>query len=316
MRKTLLVFLLLFIVVVFAFLFYFRQQIGKPVGSSDHKVEVKIVAGQSSTEIANNLESKGVINSSWSFRLYLKFKKLALKTGDYLIPANSTEVQVADIFSTGSHQVIKVTIPEGWRAEQIAAYLYDKAKIDPAEFLAKTKNLDGKLFPDTYDLSDTPTADEVITKMVDDYNIRTTGLVVNDNILSIASIVEREAANDADRAAIAGVFINRQKIGMKFESDVTVEFQKDTNNYPSFGINNYRFWRALLSGETKTVVGPYNTYLYSGIPGPICNPGLASIEATLNPTPSSYYFFIYGNDGKLHLAKTQAEQNANITKYL
>ncbi|MCX6810569.1 MAG: endolytic transglycosylase MltG [Candidatus Berkelbacteria bacterium] len=309
------VFLFIFIVLVFAFLFYFRQQIDKPASSSNTK-EIKITDGQSSAQISDNLSSKYLINSSWSFRLYLKFKKLTIKTGDYLIPANLNEVQIAEILSKGDHQVIKITIPEGWRAEQIAAYLFDKAKIDPTEFLAKVKDLDGKLFPDTYELTDKPTADEVIAKMTDDYNARTAGLDPSDNVLSIASIVEREAANDADRAVIAGVFINRQKIDMKFESDVTVQFQKDSNNYSSVGVLNYKFWRALASGDTKTISGSYNTYLYAGIPGPICNPGLASIKATLNPATHNYYYFIYGKDGKLYLAKTQAEQQANVNKYL
>jgi UPF0755 protein len=311
----LLVFLLVFIVLIIAFLFYFRQQIQSPASSASPQ-EIKIIEGQTTAQIADNLVAKGLINSSWSLQLYLKFKKLSIKTGDYLIPANLNEIQTAEILASGDHQVIRITIPEGWRREQIAQYLSSHANIDPEEFLAKTAKLEGKLFPDTFDLTDKPTVDEVIAKMTDDYDTRTAGLGVNDNILAIASIVEREAANDADRAAIAGVFINRQKISMKFESDVTVQFQKDSNNYPAVGGINYKFWKALVSGDTKTIPGAYNTYQNIGIPGPICNPGLASIKATLAPASHNYYYFIYGKDGKLYLAKNQAEQQANINKYL
>lgn len=301
---------------VIAFLFYFRQQIENPAGSSGDKTEIKIIEGQSSAEIADNLSSKGLINSSWSLQLYLKFKKLTVKTGDYLLPENLSEIQVAEILAKGDHQVIKITIPEGWRREQIAQYLSEQAKIDPEEFLAKTTGLKGKLFPDTYELTDQPTADEVITKMSQDYETRTAELAITDNILAIASLIEREAANDADRAAIAGVFLNRQKIGMKFESDAATQYQKDTNNYPTSGVLNFQFWQALSPGDNKKIPGPYNTYLYTGLPAPICSPGLASIEAALNSPLGDYYYFLYDTDGKLHLAKTQAEHQANVAKYL
>lgn len=299
-----------------AFLFYFRFLINQPSHDLGYTVEIKISSAESVADTANSLKEKGIIKSPLAFRLYLRFKTLPIKDGDYLIPNSLNIIEVANILSKGDHQVIRITIPEGWRVQQIAQYLYEHAKIDPTEFLSKTKDLDGKLFPDTYDLTDKPTSGEVIGKMTDDYNTRTEGLGVTDDVLAIASIVEREAANDADRASIAGVFINRQKIGMKFESDVTVQFQKDSNNYPAAGVLNYKFWKALSAGDTKNIAGPFNTYLSAGIPGPICNPGLASIKATLNPASHSYYYFIYGKDGKLYLAKTQAEQNANINKYL
>lgn len=300
---------------MFAFLFYFRQQI-ESVQTGNRTKEIKIIDGQSTAEISDNLSQKGLIKSGWSFRLYLKFKKITIKAGDYLIPSNLNEIQVAEILSVGDHQVIRITIPEGWRREQIAQYLNEHAKIDPTEFLTKTKDLDGKLFPDTYDLTDKPTVDEIISKMTDDYVARTQGLNVTDGVLSLAAMVEREAAGDADRANIAGVFANRQKIGMKFESDVTVQYQKDTNNYPTAGVLNYKFWKAIVTGDTKNIAGPYNTYLYVGIPGPICNPGLASIKAALSPATHNYYYFIYGNDDKFYMAKTQAEHQANVKKYL
>lgn len=302
---------------IFAFLFYFRAQIEGPVGTSDSKVEIKITQGQSTAEIADKLQGAGLIKSSWSFQLYFKFKKLTIKVGDYLLPENLNEIKLAGILARGEHQVIRITIPEGWRREQIAAYLAEHAKIDLDEFMLKTKDLEGKLFPDTYDLTDQPTADEVIKKMTNDYDNRTSGLTVSDSALIIASIVEREAANDADRANVAGVFINRQKIDMKYESDVTVQYQKDTNNYPSTGLLDFKFWKALSPGDNKKINGPYNTYLNSGLPPtPICNPGLKSIEATLTPAKHDFFYFIYGTDGKLYLAKTQAEQNANIAKHL
>jgi UPF0755 protein len=315
-KKTLLIFLLLFFVAVFVFLYYFKLEINTPVESSAGKTEIKISDGQLLETTIENLKNKKLLKSAWSFYFYLRFKKVSIKSGDYLIPGNITEIELAEILSKANHQVIKITIPEGWRREQIAQYLSVHTEINPEEFLAATAGMEGKLFPDTYNLSDEPTVDEVVSKMTIDYQKRTDGLAVNDDVLAIASIVEREAANDTDRAAIAGVFINREKIGMKFESDVTVQFQKDNNNYQTLGVLNYKFWKALESGDTKKILGSYNTYLNAGIPGPICNPGLASIKATLSPESHNYYYFIYDNDDNLHLAKTQAEQLANVNKYL
>lgn len=299
-----------------AFLFYFRFLINEYARDDGYEVEIKISSGESVSQIASDLESKGIIKSTLAFRLYVRFKQINIKTGDYLIPNSDNIIQVAEILSKGDHQIIRITITEGWRVEQIAQYLYEHAKIDPTEFLSKTKDLDGKLFPDTYDLTDKPTADEVIGKMTDDYNSRIEGLNVTDDVLALASVVEREAAGDADRANIAGVFANRKKIGMKFESDVTVQYQKDSNNFPAVGALNYKFWRALDSGDTKRIIGPYNTYLYDGIPGPICNPGLASIKAAVSPATHNYYYFIYGKDGKFYMAKTGAEHQSNVNKYL
>lgn len=247
---------------------------------------------------------------------YLRFKNISIKPGDYLIENNLSVSEISNILSDGSHQVIKITIPEGWRREQIAQLLYSQAGIDPEDFLNKTKGMEGKLFPDTYHLTDKPTVEEVLEKFSKNYQYRTEGLNVTENVLEIASIVERESAGDEDRTAIAGVFFNRQKIGMKFESDVTVQFQKDSNVYSKTGVLDYKFWKALESGDTKKVLGPYNTYLNQGIAGPICNPGLASIKAALSPEIHDYYYFIYGNDNNFYPAKTQSEHQDNVRKYL
>jgi len=310
-----LVFLLLFIVGATAFLFYFKYLLRAPTNNITK--EIKVEDGESKAEIALALESKGLIKSSWALLLYLKFKQINLQAGDYMIPGGLTTPQVAEILKEKSHQVIWITIPEGWRREQIAVNLNTKLGLSVEEFLEKTENLEGKLFPDTFKLSDQPTVDEVAKKMTDDYETRTKDLLLTEKQLILASIVEREAGNDVDRPLIAGVFANRMKIGMKLESNPTVEFQKDSNNYPESDIMNYKFWRVLVSGDVKNTAGPYNTYTYADLPpGPICNPGIKSIEAVQSPVEHDYMYFIYGNDGKLYLAKTQTEHLSNVNKYL
>ena len=148
MKKTLLVFLLIFVLAVVGFLFYFRQQINS-VSNNQDKVELKISDGEGSLEIAEAMREDGLVKSAWSFELYLKFKRISAKPGDYLIPTNLTEIQLADIIGVGSHQVKWMTIKDGWRREQVAAYLEKNLGISSSDFLAKTTNLEGKLFPDT-----------------------------------------------------------------------------------------------------------------------------------------------------------------------
>ena len=317
MKKALTIFLFVFILAIASFLLYFKWQISRTMAGSGKKMEVKIEKGESTPEIAENLEGKNLITSKTVFYLYMKFKEKTIKAGDYLLPNNLSIVQIAGILENSEHQVKKTIIPEGWRNEQIAVYLSQHAELPPDEFLVAAKGNEGKLFPDTYDLTDEPTVSEVIGKMSDDYNKRTASLEVSEDTLILASIVEREAANDAERADIAGVFANRLKLGMKLEADPTVQYQKDTNNYPSAELLNFKFWQKLESGDFKKIQGAYNTYQNLGLPpAPICNPGLASIKAALSPSKHNYYYFFHDADGKIYFSTTQAEQTTKEKLYL
>ena len=281
------------------------------------KVEIKIEDGDKTVEIAEKLADKSVIKSKYVFYYYVKFSGKSIKAGDYLLPKNLNMIEVAKILSNGEKQVQKMVIPEGWRREQIAQYISEHFGLSAPEFLTKTAKLEGKLFPDTYDISDEPTVDEIVSKMSDDYATRTAGLNVTEGDLILASMVEREAGDDSQRAGIAGVFMNRINVGMKLESNPTVQYQKDSNNYPKVGVLNYKFWQSLVAGDVKNTAGPNNTYLIPSFPEtPICNPGLASIKAALNPEKSDYYYFISDDSGGIHYAKTAAEHQANINKYL
>ena len=307
----------MFILAVASFLFYFGWKIGKPTSGSGKKVEVKIENGESTWEIGSKLEGKNLVSSDWVFYLYMKFKEKSILTGNYLIPNNLSIIEVAGILEKGEHQVKKITILEGWRREQIAVYLEEHAGISAEEFLMATKNYEGRLFPDTYDLTDEPTADEAVTKMVDDYNLRTLNFQLSEDDLILASIIEREAADDSERADIARVFVNRIKKGMKLEADPTVQYQKDSENYSEVGLKNYKFWQKLETSDLKKITGEYNTYLISGLPPKaICNPGVKSIEAALNPSTHNYLYFLHGKDGKIHFSATELEHNKQKALYL
>lgn len=299
------------------FLFYFKFQVEKPALGSGTISQVKISEGESTAEIGKKLESENLIRSANCFYLYEKIKNKPVIAGDYLLPNNLSIKSISDILSKGEKQVIRITIPEGWRAEQIATRLEEKAGIPADEFYAEAKSREGKLFPDTYDLMDKPTISEVLKKMDDDFVTRISGLSVSGDDLILASIVEREAADDSERADIAGVFANRLKIGMKLEADPTVQYQKDTNLSSNAGISNYDFWQKLDVGDLHSVIGPFNTYLNKGLPpAPICNPGIKSIEAAVNPAKHNYYYFFHGSDGKIYFSQTEAEHNQKKKLYL
>lgn len=298
------------------FLFYFKNQINKSPGSG-RVIQVEIEKGESIKEISEKLESKGLVSSSIIFYLYEKIKDKKVVAGVYVIPDNLNMVDVASVLEKGERQVRRITIPEGWRREQIAQYLEAHVGLLALDFLSATDGKEGKLFPDTYDLMDQPTIDEVVKKMDDDYDYRTADLNPSEDQIILASIVEREAADDSERADIAGVFANRLKVGMRLEADPTVQYQKDSNNYPRIGLISYDFWNKLEIGDLRGIQGPYNTYLNSGLPpAPICNPGLASIEAAVHPSDHDYYYFFHGSDGKIYFSETEAEHNAKKAKYL
>jgi UPF0755 protein len=227
---------------------------------------------------------------------------------------------IINLIDSGKIKQIRVTFPEGWRMEQMAIRLDANGVVDYGEFVTAARVYEGRLFPDTYFFKPKMAALDVVKIMTDDYLWRTENLAVSDSDLIIASIVEREAANDVDRAIIAGIYKNRVKVGMKLQSDPTVEYGRDTNNLAKLSFDeqmDYSFWQAARTVEFTSVVSLYNTYQVKGLPaGPLCSPGIASIEATLSPTPSDYYYFLYGTDKKIHPAKNQAEHEANIQKYM
>lgn len=198
----------------------------------------------------------------------------------------------------------KITIPEGWTVQQIDDYLAEKQILAKGDFLAAAKDKEGYLFPDTYFLSEKPTAEEIIKKMEENFQQKTTGLNLKKDDLILASIVEKEVSTEEDRKIAASVFKNRLKYNMALESCATVNYILGNN-------------KKILSNQDIATPSPYNTYLHQGLPpGPIGNPGLAAINAALNPTESNYFYFLTGNDGKTYFAKTKTEQDQNKQKYL
>lgn len=200
---------------------------------------------------------------------------------------------------------IQVTIVEGYRIEQIAQIMDQKGICKYADFINASEGNEGKLFPDTYRFFPSTPATDVVKTMLDNYAKKTASLSVNYRDLILASIVEREATNDMERPLIAGVYQNRLDIDMKLDADPTVQYAKEIG----LGATG-EYWEKITRDDYSSVISPYNTYLNKDLPpAPICNPGLKSIQAALNPSTHSYYYFLH-KDGKLIMSRTLGEHNA------
>ena len=181
--------------------------------------------------------------------------------GIYYLSPDMNMMQILAILNQGKISEKKITIPEGWRREQIAQKLADELIVEKKEFLQATEDLEGYLFPDTYYFSLEKSVDKVVKKLTDNFRDKTTGLDVSRERLILASIIEREAKHDEDRAKIAGVYQNRLNEGMKLEADPTIQYIKGD-------------WEIINASDLQ-LASPYNTYIYEGLPPtPICNPCL------------------------------------------
>jgi len=280
----------------------FIYLLGAKDSANEVKELVEIEVGQTRSEVAQQLANKNLIRSAYAFFLYSRLLGGRLLPGTYELSPSMSASVIANMLATGSVKQKKVTIIEGWRISQIADYL-SKEKLDKTvDFATVAGPYEGYLFPDTYEVNIDITSEELVEKMRNNFHKRTEGLKVTPETVILASIVEREAQNDTERAQIAQVYLNRLKIGMKLEADPTVQYAKGS-------------WAAPTVEDYHNIGSPYNTYLNSGLPpGPICNPGLASIKGVLSPADHDYLFFFHAK-GEIYFSKTLAEHRAKVKQY-
>lgn len=264
------------------------------------------------------LKEQGYIKSEWAFNFALNKKGWSgkIEPGGYMISKSMNVWQLADKLANHPYQKWAV-IPEGLRAEEIAAKLQgalgwtDAVK---ADFLANAK--EGYLFPDTYLLDLDYTGKDAATRMQSHFNEKTADLfkqaaeknIRNDTLVVLASLVQREAANNKEMPVIAGVIWNRWlKENMPFQIDAALQY----------ALGKEGSWWPIVKVEDYKLDSPYNTYTNKGRPpSPICSPGLAAINAVVNPENSDYLYYLHDSSGQIHLAKTYREHLQNIQKYL
>jgi UPF0755 protein len=318
---------------------YYVIRAMQPLPDEEPK-QVAIPAGTGSSGIAALLEGEGIIRKDWAFMAYLKYKKegTRFQAGVYELRPGMTMDDIIGKLNRGEvvkEEMIRFTIPEGYTVAQIADKLSGEGVVNLDAFLkladseanwpfARTQEipkekglrhrLEGYLFPETYELKKGSTEENILARLLSEWNqklqqlpadwgvqLEKKGLTFH-QLLTVASLVEREVAVDEERALVAGVIYNRLKQRMPLQIDATVQylFEKPKER---------------LFEKDLQIESPYNTYLHPGLPpGPIASPGLASVKAALWPEENPYLFYVTKKDGSgRHLfAKTFEEHKRNI----
>ena len=285
---------------------------------------------ESVVSISNRLEQTGIIHRASTFRAYLLWAGLdtIIQSGAYRLSPAQTGFDIAQILKSTTLTEVNFTVLPGWRKEEIAAALPTSGlEFTPEAFLttaaapAISLNLipvgvsaEGFLFPETYSLPRTTTADQLVSILLQGFTSQVPIETLSDyashgltvfQAVTLASIIQREAIVEDEMPAIASVFYNRLAIGMKLQTDPTVQYALGYN--AALGT----WWTNPLSVNDLQFDSPYNTYLYPGLPpGPISNPGLAALEAVAHPAESPYYYFQAKCDGSgLHNFAETFEQH-------
>ncbi|HLB95601.1 MAG TPA: endolytic transglycosylase MltG [Patescibacteria group bacterium] len=259
-------------------------------------------SGQSTREIAGNLESAGIIPSANVFTLYIKLKGELIQVGVYKLSPGQSIKEILAILVSGKTSEYLITIPEGWRLTQIDEALANKKIIKAGQLIQAASADEGYLFPDTYRFLPDAKPEDIRREMLDNFNKKTAQMKITRETIILASIVEREAKFDEDRAKIAGVYLNRLEKNIKLEADPTIQYAKGS-------------WERISLADYK-LNSPYNTYLNPGLPpGPIANPGIKSIEAVLHPQKDGFLYFFHKEDGHAVYSRTAEEHAENLKKY-
>lgn len=308
--KKLIISLSLIILIIFGSFFYFRDVINKPLKGKNSTVEILVNSGDSFYNVLDRLDNNGVIKNKFIIKAYLKYKNItaAIKPDKYKVAKDISLAQLMEVLNTGKGNLntVKITIPEGYEVLDIAKLLESKGVISKDEFLKSVSayplkpymksgkkikyRLEGYLFPDTYQIKNGSTGKEILDIMVSRFEQvladiqKDKKLNLSDekigNIITLASIVEKEGITDDDRVKAAEVFNQRLKINMKLQSDVTVLY--------ALGVH-----KDVVYYKDLEVDSPYNTYKINGLPiGPVCCPGRHAIEASINPKETKNIYFI------------------------
>ncbi len=315
-------------VIVTASALWFRNAVYVDRSLPLNRTPVVIPRGSSFSAVVGLLGGHGMLAHPIAFRILARMRnnEAEIKAGEYSFAPHQTSDEILRKLVSGQAQVARwVTIPEGFTAREIAQTLgehkfgntaaFDDAFMRDGLTLAgrRTPSLEGYLFPSTYLLPVDVTPAGAAKLMTDQFQqelpsdaqarARALGRTIPE-VVTIASLVEREAKADDERALMAGVYYNRLRLGMPLEVDATIEYI-----FPEH--------HDVITKRDLAIDSPYNTYLHTGLPPtPIANPGKASLDAAFTPRASNYLYYVYRGDGHHAFARTLAEHNANVERYL
>lgn len=308
-------------------IFFARDIVSVTVPNGE--VTVQINEGEGMSETVNVMENEDIIEYPIIFKLYARLGGYAenIQPGAVTVKDKMSYGEILELLITPNRSAERIVIPEGYEIRQIAETLCEAGVADWNRFYDALNNdeynyrflenlpdrenkMEGYLFPATYEIPEGMSEHDIINLMLeafdnqfkDEYYQKAAEMNMTiDEIITMASIIERETDSEAERAKVAGVFYNRINSGMKLQSCATVQY-----------ILGER--KSVLSIADTKIDSFYNTYLYAGFPlGPICNPGIACIEAALYPESTDAYYFVQGSDGKHIFSKTY-EEHLNAMK--
>lgn len=304
---------------------YYFLEAANPADAT--QIAIDVTATKSLKQLAKELESKGLLRSEYSLRVIARLKKsdTLLKAGEYELSASMTPEEILNKMVRGEMVLRRVTIKEGMRASEIGPLLeaagitsrsdFDNALNDSAlqvELKLPAGSFEGYLFPDTYSFQRNTPAAKVIAAMKAQFDakwqpewderVKALGRSKHE-LVTLASIVEKESGNVDEQPRIASVFFNRLRLGMRLQADPTV----------IYGIQNFN---GNITKDDLLTATPYNTYVIPGLPpGPIANPGLSALAATLNPEQTSYLYFVGNGMGRHVFSESLTEHNNAVNQF-
>jgi peptidoglycan lytic transglycosylase G len=306
--------LLVLAVLVAIFVIYSAATGGEP--ATDGSARIEVVKGDTLSDVAAKLEAAGVIKSAFVFELQARYEGYGteLKTGRYTFEAGQDTVEILDKLTAGEAvPTTMVTIPEGLTIEESARAVARDTSVSASEFEKaarrtdygyaflenhRVKTTEGYLFPARYDFEKGVNARQIVDRLLGQYLLETQDLEIAEakerldleeyQIVTVASLIEKEAATPKEKPLIASVIYNRMRKGMPLQIDATVQYALERP-------------KANLSLADLKIDSPYNTYKRKGLPpGPICSPSRESIRAALKPADTNYLYYVLEGDGREH----------------
>ena len=283
--------------------------------------------GTTARDVLTSLETDDIISNGRVAELYyrLKHNRDSIKAGDYVFSGTLTtkDVIVKLVFGEVLSSEVKIVVPEGYNVFQIANLLENKELIEETkEFTESSQALEGYLFPDTYQFEKDSSVKDIQEKMIENFYKKTEntnyGLESKEDIIVLASLLEKEVATHYDRQIVAGIIRKRLNSGMALQIDATVLYAHTfRKNEAGIGMGVEPNGHNPVSLDDLSLDSSYNTYKYRGLPpGPICNPGIKAISAAINPIKTDYWYYLNTKDGATVFSETYDEHLTNKAKYL
>lgn len=319
-------FLIASLVLVVGFFGWYLVSIQPVTPQINNQSTFEISSGSSLAQIINNLSAQKLIRSRTAFKITVMRLGLQnkLQAGFFQLSPSMNATEIAKSLTKAQTKQVRVTIPEGLRAQEINQILsksfanIEGAKYSSTEFSTLTKELEGKLFPDTYDFEIKATTADVVNRLTTQYKSVIDSQKITPekekHILVVASLLEREAANSNEMPQIAGVIEKRLLNSWPLQIDATVQYALASKTCKKL---DCQWWKPGLTLDDLAIDSPYNTYKNQGLPpAPISNPGRDALKAAASPVSSSAWFYLHDPKGQIYFADTIEQHNKNVCLYL